>query len=192
MIDEKKLIEEIRDAINCDQYDGYKPATVLFEVWDMIKEQPKVGEWIPSDVGVPECDEDVEVTTKNGERQIGYYAGGCWCDSISGDYIQVIAWKEPSEPWEGEENEVYEYLDIRNPEKAVEIVEKWAAEHPAKTRQSEFLKMFPNAKLYDGEKLLAYYPCDMDVRRSFKDEKCAAFKGDCYMCRKEYWNEEMR
>ena len=28
----------------------------------------------------------------------------------------------------------------------VPIVEQWAKEHPVKTRQSEFLKMFPNAK----------------------------------------------
>lgn len=38
-------------------------------------------------------------------------------------------------------------LELRYPEKAVEIVEKWAAEHPKKTRQSEFLKMFPNARI---------------------------------------------
>ena len=32
-----------------------------------------------------------------------------------------------------------------NVEECVAAVEKWAREHPAKTRQSEFLKMFPNA-----------------------------------------------
>ena len=117
MIDEKKLIDEIEDRrrywenyaaeydeagdeINMDICDG--KAIELHTIIKHINEQPKVGEWIPSDVGVPEYNEDVEVTTKNGQRQIGYYAGGCWCDSISGDYIQVIAWKEPSEPWEGE------------------------------------------------------------------------------------------
>ena len=31
-------------------------------------------------------------------------------------------------------------------EDGVSIVEKWAKAHPIKTRQSEFLKMFPNAK----------------------------------------------
>ena len=30
--------------------------------------------------------------------------------------------------------------------KFVETVEQWAKEHPVKTRQSEFLKMFPNAQ----------------------------------------------
>ena len=32
----------------------------------------------------------------------------------------------------------------KNAERMVAIVEKWAEEHPVKTRQSEFLKMFPN------------------------------------------------
>jgi hypothetical protein len=35
-------------------------------------------------------------------------------------------------------------------ENAVPIVEQWAKEHPVKTRQSEFLKMFPNAKTMGG------------------------------------------
>lgn len=32
-------------------------------------------------------------------------------------------------------------------EDGVSIVEQWAKEHPIKTRQSEFLKMFPNAPI---------------------------------------------
>lgn len=34
-----------------------------------------------------------------------------------------------------------------HPDEAVAIVEKWAAEHPIKTRQSEFLKLFPSARV---------------------------------------------
>lgn len=34
-------------------------------------------------------------------------------------------------------------------EKAVPIVEQWAKDHPIKTRQSEFLKMFPNVPMRD-------------------------------------------
>ena len=33
------------------------------------------------------------------------------------------------------------------PDKANEIILKWCEEYPIKTRQSEFLKMFPNAKI---------------------------------------------
>ena len=103
MIDEKKLIEEIRDAINCDRYDGYKPAAVLFEVWDMINEQPKVGEWIPCSERLPETSQDLEVTCKNGGRFVAYYTGKNWYHCITNAVVDVIAWKEPSEPWEGEE-----------------------------------------------------------------------------------------
>ena len=46
-----------------------------------------------------------------------------------------------------------------HPEEAVEIVEKWAKEHPAKTRQSEFLKLFPNAQTDSG----CLNACPMDV-----------------------------
>lgn len=76
-----------------------------------------------------------------------------------------------------------------NPEEAVEIVEKWAAEHPKKTRQSEFLKALPRAKVEDG--ILCYYPCDMDAREGFKEENCKRFQGSCYMCRREYWMTEV-
>ena len=38
-------------------------------------------------------------------------------------------------------------LDIADrAEEAVDAVERWANEHPVKTRQSELLKLFPNAK----------------------------------------------
>lgn len=113
MIDEKILLKALRGfyerereykLVADEKGIHYEPQTGLIdEIIKYVQKMPKVGEWIPSDVGVPEYNEDVEITTKNGERQIGHYAGGCWYDSIDGDYIQVIAWKEPSEPWEGEE-----------------------------------------------------------------------------------------
>ena len=36
--------------------------------------------------------------------------------------------------------------DGRDADKIVRTIEQWAKDHPAKTRQSEFLKMFPNAQ----------------------------------------------
>ena len=102
MIDEKKLITDIREKIIPEKFgERCNALDVIYAVLQVIDERPKIEEWIPCDVGTPEYNEDVEVTTKNGERQIGHYAGGCWYDSINGDYIQVIAWKEPSEPWKG-------------------------------------------------------------------------------------------
>ena len=79
---------------------------------------------------------------------------------------------------------------IRNhPDKAVAIVEKWAKEHPIKTRQSEFLKMFPDAQIFKG--ILTINPCAIDSSR-FDTEECHAYddyNDGCVACRKNYWLE---
>lgn len=63
------------------------------------------------------------------------------------------------------------------------IVEQWSKAHPIKTRQSEFLKMFPNAKLsIDG--VLAIRPCDIDSKCCTDDDylrKCGACAGDYWL-----------
>ena len=46
-----------------------------------------------------------------------------------------------------------------HPDEAVAIVEKWAKEHPVKTRQSEFLKHYPDAQIDSG----CLNACPMDV-----------------------------
>ena len=63
----------------------------------------------------------------------------------------------------------------------VPIVEQWVKEHPAKTRQSEFLKMFPNARIDDGVIFLG--PCAID-----KSHKCTL---DCKKCCRDYWLKEI-
>lgn len=110
MIDEKKLIAEIREKIRPESFgEQCNSLDVIYAMLQLIDEQPKVGEWIPClkwmpcNARLPKYGEDVEVTTKDGDRLIGHYAGGCWYDSIDGNYIRVAAWKEPSEPWKGEE-----------------------------------------------------------------------------------------
>ena len=66
----------------------------------------------------------------------------------------------------------------------VAIVERWAKEH-TKTRQSEFLKMFPNASQQDG--LLNINPCTIDLKYS-PSRGCRI---NCLNCRKEYWLAEV-
>ena len=68
-------------------------------------------------------------------------------------------------------------LDLRE---CVEAVEQWAKEYPVKTRRSEFLRIYPNAKMLDGE-VIAISPCILDVQLR-KD--C---KGDCNRCLRDYW-----
>ena len=76
-------------------------------------------------------------------------------------------------------------LEQDYPEKAVEIVEKWAKEHPIKTRQSEFLKLFPDAKI-DEDGLLIWCPKAFESEASFH---CLC--RICKECRKKYWSEEI-
>lgn len=77
------------------------------------------------------------------------------------------------------------------PEEAVKIIEKWAKEHPKKTRQSEFLKMFPEAPIFDG--VLEIEPCKL-VGSKLNTEVCHSYDefglSGCYECRKKYWLEE--
>lgn len=78
----------------------------------------------------------------------------------------------------------YEFVK-EYPEVSVAIVKKWSAEHPIKTRQSKFLKMFPDAKFADG--VIDIYPCQMNTK--IKDD-CSRLS-PCFNCRKEYWLAEV-
>lgn len=74
------------------------------------------------------------------------------------------------------------------PAEAVEIVERWAKEHPKKTRQSEFLKMFPRTGM-DADGIVEFCPMSMDL-----DFPCPARQSlnyHCPECRKKYWLEEV-
>ena len=79
------------------------------------------------------------------------------------------------------------YRKIENPEKLVAIVEKWSKEHPVKTRQSEFLKMFPNADI-DKDGVLIVIPCHID--KNMKKVYCQVLNG-CVECRRVYWLAEV-
>lgn len=73
---------------------------------------------------------------------------------------------------------------VENIEKTISKVEQWAKEHPIKTRQSEFLKMFPNADLCRD--VINILPCSVEKEMS----KCCDNKR-CVECRREYWLEEV-
>ena len=73
------------------------------------------------------------------------------------------------------------------PEEVVELVEEWGKDHPVKTRQSEFLKMFPNAQMVNIERTfcVAHFDSTKVCKESNpSDEKCIA-------CRYRFWNEEV-
>ena len=85
------------------------------------------------------------------------------------------------------------YYTMQHPEEVVEIVERWGKEHPCKTRQSEFLKLFPDARLFDG--VLAIDPCKIN-RSRFDSKECRTYSDEfgvlsCDKCREQFWNEEV-
>lgn len=77
---------------------------------------------------------------------------------------------------------------VAHPEEIVAAVEKWAAEHPVKTRQSEFLKMFPNAPF--SHNTIDICPSKVDVL-----QKCPKVTPGtlnmCVFCKREYWLAEV-
>lgn len=71
----------------------------------------------------------------------------------------------------------------------VKAAEQWAAEHPAKTRQSKFLAQWPEAVCREG--LLQICPaCVSRIFRGRIDE-CTVEPKDCQKCKKAFWLAEV-
>ena len=71
-----------------------------------------------------------------------------------------------------------------NPEEAVAVLEEWAKEHPEKSRQSEFLKHYPDARILRGRLNV----CPMDV---FGDTKINCNNHTCNECKNDFWLAEV-
>lgn len=76
--------------------------------------------------------------------------------------------------------------------KLVPIVEQWSKEHPVKTRQSEFLKMWPDAEI-GGDGLPNVAPCQLYVGLVHGEsrEECEN-RGLCVECRRDFWMAEIK
>lgn len=74
----------------------------------------------------------------------------------------------------------FDDYSVKSIEETVSKVEQWAKDHPVKTRQSEFLKMFPNAEFCRD--VINILPC------SIEKEMCKyCDNSKCEECRKDYW-----
>ena len=72
-----------------------------------------------------------------------------------------------------------------NPDTANEIILNWCKEHPVKTRQDRFLKMFPNAKTNtEGRIAICPNSVEYDYMRG-----CANV--NCPQCMDKYWLAEV-
>lgn len=71
----------------------------------------------------------------------------------------------------------------------IRLLEEWSAAHPPKTRQSVFLKQYPNARV-DSQNIPYICPAD-----AYGDTVCPRNKTDgnviCYDCRREFWSKEV-
>lgn len=76
---------------------------------------------------------------------------------------------------------------IKSIEETVSKVEQWAKDHPVKTRQSEFLKMFPDARIYSG----VIYLCPRYLLPEKARDAYCEKQGACEECRKDYWLAEV-
>lgn len=80
--------------------------------------------------------------------------------------------------------------EMNDAERLIQIVEKWAREHPHKTRQSEFLEQWPEARV-DKDGILSI--CPADIAKSLRDEYggCENPMENCTKCRREFWTQEV-
>lgn len=114
---------------------------------------------------------------------------GRMCDSLAPSCIGCEIMKSVAYTTDGY-GTCREYIK-RHPDEAVAIVEQWAKEHPRKTRQSEFLKMFPRASMASNG-TIDFCPNSFDEEFACLEKgKIGRAECKCPDCRKKYWLEEV-
>lgn len=80
--------------------------------------------------------------------------------------------------------------DAVDPEVLVRDVERWSASHPLETRQSVFLKQWPEARI---DKNGCLWVCPVGVSAAYRDANggCAITGRFCPDCRREFWMQEV-
>lgn len=81
-------------------------------------------------------------------------------------------------------------MEGMDPQKCIFVVEQWAAEHPAKTRQSVFLEQYPEARIGD-DGVLQIYPCLISASHRNARGNCVTMRRECPDCRREFWLAEV-
>ena len=84
-------------------------------------------------------------------------------------------------------NELCDKFVLGYPQEAIKEVQKWSDKHPRETRQSAFLKHYPNPHIIDG--ILDICPFKVDIHAT-----CESAKNKnklCFDCMMEYWLAEV-
>lgn len=76
-------------------------------------------------------------------------------------------------------------------EEIVSRVEQWAKEHPVKTRQSELLKLFPEAEMIDDSYINI---CPVRISKEYKNNEgiCRMVGINCDKCKRDFWLTEIK
>lgn len=72
------------------------------------------------------------------------------------------------------------------PESIVKELEEWCKAHQSKTRQTEFLKEWPDTH-FDRNGVISIEPCVLS--KEYRDICCD--NTGCAECRKEFWSQEV-
>lgn len=112
MIDEKKLIEELRkyaDELGTVRGE-IELANGVLKAISIINEQPKVGEWIPVKDRLPDKPGSYRVTCLYADKWYRvkddlFYSDRTWGYDNPNRNRKVIAWKPLERPYEVRENE---------------------------------------------------------------------------------------
>lgn len=73
-------------------------------------------------------------------------------------------------------------------ERNAAAVEQWSKANPRKTRQSVFLEQWPNAKLDEDGNINICPKLLTGVAPSNNGKECVRL---CYICRHDFWNQEV-
>lgn len=74
--------------------------------------------------------------------------------------------------------------------RVIATVEQWSKEHPRKTRQSVFLKQWPEANV-DDYGVLKMCPSPISTSHRNAHGGCANIGVKCSDCRREFWSQEV-
>ena len=80
----------------------------------------------------------------------------------------------------------FDNKSVKSIEETISKVEQWAKDHPVKTRQSEFLKIFPNVQFQDD----IIWVCPKAIGYNYRPkENC--YEINCLDCKREFWLTEV-
>jgi len=77
-------------------------------------------------------------------------------------------------------------VSVKSIDETVSKVEQWAKDHPVKTRQSEFLKIFSNVQIQDD----VIWVCPKCIDHNYRQkENC--YEINCLDCKRKFWLTEV-